>query len=84
MITAKKDALLSTLDAARILGLAPDTVRYLARSGSLVPDEQTPAGQRLYRQSTVEKLAAEREALRRQGKVLGRPPKLRKEKASNQ
>jgi len=75
MYMTKKDPLLSTLDASRILGLAPDTVRYLARTGKLVPDEETPGGQRLFRQSTVEKLAAEREKSQREGKVLGRPPK---------
>ncbi|OGQ81188.1 MAG: hypothetical protein A2289_10970 [Deltaproteobacteria bacterium RIFOXYA12_FULL_58_15] len=78
---AKKDQLLSTLDASRVLGLSQDAVRRMARAGRLVADEETPGGQRLFRQSTVENLAAEREKARREGKVLGRPPKKKAAKA---
>ena len=58
----KTDPLLTTLDAARILGLSTDAVRQLARAGKLLADEETPTGQRLFRKSTVEKLATERVA----------------------
>jgi|WetSurMetagenome_2_1015567.scaffolds.fasta_scaffold793080_1 hypothetical protein len=77
----KNDPLLTTLDAARILTLSPDAVRQLARAGSLVADEETPSGQRLFRRSTVEKLASERKA---NPPKRGPKPKVAKEKPTNQ
>jgi len=78
---AKSDPLLTTLDAARILGLTTRAVRDVAREGKLVADEQTPTGQRLFRRSTVEKLASERKA---NPPKRGPKPKIAKEKPSNQ
>ena len=78
----KTDPLLTTLGAARILGLSTHAVRQLAREGKLVADEEIPTGQRLFRRSTVEKLASERIANPpRRGP---KPRKTEKEKASNQ
>jgi hypothetical protein len=77
----KTDPLLTTLDAARILRVSNGAVRQLARAGKLVADEQTPTGQRLFRRSTVEKLASERKA---NPPKRGPKPKIAKEKPSNQ
>jgi hypothetical protein len=77
----KNDPLLTTLDAARILELSTHAVRELARKKTLVADEQTPTGQRLFRRSTVEKLASERKA---NPPKRGPKPKIAKEKSSNQ
>jgi excisionase family DNA binding protein len=52
--------LLSTADAAKILGLSADMVRLLAREGRLQPAAQTTRGLRLFRREDVEELAAER------------------------
>jgi len=78
----KMDPLLTTLDAARILGLSTDAVRQLARAGKLLADEETPTGQRLFRKSTVEKLATERAA--NPPKPGPKPKKDAKETGSNQ
>jgi len=56
-----EDPLLTSGDASRILKISTGGLRQLARAGKLVPDEQTPTGQRLFRQSTIEKLRKERE-----------------------
>jgi hypothetical protein len=77
----KKDPLLTTLDAARILCLSTHAVRQLARDGKLIADEETPTGQRLFRRSTVEKLASERKA---NPPKRGPKPKVAKEKPTNQ
>jgi hypothetical protein len=50
--------LLTSLEAARILRRAPDTVRQMARCGRLRTALSTRSG-RLYRQSDVERLAVE-------------------------
>ena len=52
--------LMTTVDAARILGLSSDMVRLLAREGRLKAAVQTVRGVRLFRRSEVERLAAER------------------------
>lgn len=57
------DDLVSSCEAALILGRTPDTVRLMARRGRLVTAVTTRAG-RLYRRHDVEKLA---EAERRSG-----------------
>ncbi len=54
------DDLLTTADAARILGLSADMVRLLAREGRLPAVAETVRGLRLFRQEDVEALAAER------------------------
>lgn len=51
--------LLSTLEVAQILGCAPDTVRYMARTGRLRVVLQTRVG-RLYAREDVDQLARER------------------------
>ena len=55
-----ENELLSTADAAKILGLSADMVRLLAREGRLLPAAQTTRGLRLFRREDVEELAAER------------------------
>ncbi len=75
-VTTKPETLLTTLDASRILGVTPDMARKLARDGKLTAAVETPTGQRLFKQSTVEQLAMEREQQRRQWKGRrGQPPK---------
>jgi DNA-binding transcriptional MerR regulator len=54
-----RDRLLTTSDAARILNISPDMVRYLERRGKL-PAEYTESGQRIFRLEEVEKLARAR------------------------
>ncbi len=53
------DELLTPSDAARVLGLAPDTVRQLANKGRLKV-MKTMTGRRLFRRADVELLAKER------------------------
>ncbi|HTE53501.1 MAG TPA: ATP-binding protein [Kofleriaceae bacterium] len=55
-----REDLLSAIDAAKILGLSADMVRLLAREGRLLTAAHTVRGQRLFRRSDVEDLAAER------------------------
>ena len=50
-----------TSDAAYILKVAPDTVRYLERTGRL-PALKTSRGVRLFNKEDVERLARQREA----------------------
>jgi len=71
-----EDPLLTTRDASRILQVTQHSVRYFARIGKLIPDEETPSGQRLYRRSTIEKLHRERLA------NPPRPGRPRKDKES--
>jgi hypothetical protein len=52
--------LLSSMDAARILGLSPDMVRVLAREGRLLAAAASVRGVRMFRKEDVEALAAER------------------------
>ena len=54
-------ALLLTSDAAYILKVTPDTVRYLERTGRLRA-LKTSRGVRLFNREDVERLAREREA----------------------
>ena len=54
---------LLTTDAARILDVAPDTVRALERRGVLSA-QRTPSGVRLFARQDVERLAQERERSR--------------------
>jgi excisionase family DNA binding protein len=54
------DELLTPMDAARVLGLSPDMVRNLSKSGRL-PTLKTVSGRRLFRRGDVERVAAERE-----------------------
>ena len=56
------DDLLTPSDAARVLGLSPDSVRVLSDSGRL-PAMRTISGRRLFRRSDVDRLAAERAQL---------------------
>jgi excisionase family DNA binding protein len=53
------DDLMTTGDAARMLGLSTDMVRLLERDGRL-PAQRTINGFRLFRRGDVEKLVAER------------------------
>lgn len=52
--------LITTLEAANILRCAPDNVRRLARDGQLPVAVTVGNGQRLFKQTTVEQLAAAR------------------------
>jgi excisionase family DNA binding protein len=56
---ADPNDLLTPSDAARVLGLSPDSVRVLSDSGRL-PAMRTVSGRRLFRRSDVDRLAAER------------------------
>lgn len=58
---SERDQRLTTRDAAKILGLSSDGVRYLERIGRL-PAEFTQSRQRLFRLSDVNRLARQREA----------------------
>jgi excisionase family DNA binding protein len=53
------DDLMTTGEAARVLGVSADMVRWLEREGRL-PAQRTTNGVRLFRRGDVEKLAAER------------------------
>jgi len=78
MVNDNPDPLLSTSDVGKLLNLTPDGVRRLARLGQLAPDEQTPSGYKLYRESTIRAFAAEREKKRKQSDAergRGRPPR---------
>jgi excisionase family DNA binding protein len=54
------ESLLSVADASRILGVTPQTVRQMARQGTLTVATRTEGGIRLFRRVDVEHLAAER------------------------
>jgi excisionase family DNA binding protein len=56
---ADPNDLLTPSDAARVLGLSPDSVRVLSDSGRL-PGMRTVSGRRLFRRGDVDHLAAER------------------------
>jgi excisionase family DNA binding protein len=53
--------LLTTNDAAKVLGCAPDTVRLYERTGKLSA-QRTRSGQRLFQEREVETLAKVRAA----------------------
>jgi DNA-binding transcriptional MerR regulator len=52
--------LLTVADASRILGVVPDTVRYLERVGKLQA-QRTSSGWRLFDRRDVERLRRQRE-----------------------
>lgn len=56
---ADPNDLLTPSDAARVLGLSPDSVRVLSDSGRL-PSMRTISGRRLFRRGDVDRLAADR------------------------
>jgi excisionase family DNA binding protein len=60
------DDLMTSADAARVLGLSADMVRLLARTGRLVVAARSVGGVRLFRRSDVDELAEKR----RQSKEL--------------
>jgi DNA-binding transcriptional MerR regulator len=51
---------LSVADAARILGVTPQTVRLMVRTGRLHPTAKTVGGIQLFRADQIERLAAAR------------------------
>jgi hypothetical protein len=57
---ALTEDLLTTADAARVLGLSSDMVRLLAREGRLPVGAESVRGVRMFRREDVEALAAER------------------------
>ena len=68
---------ITSAEAARILGRAPDTVRWMARTRRIPVAVQTSAGIRLFSRRLVEAIAAkrrgeERTATRSDGKVARR------------
>jgi excisionase family DNA binding protein len=71
---ADPEDLMTTVDAARILGLSSDMVRLLARRGRLKAAVLTVRGVRLFRRADVDRLAAERaqQALERQERPRAR------------
>ena len=62
--TTRKDDLLTTADAAKILGLSADMVRVLARDGRLPATAASVRGLRLFLRRDVEALAADRAGTR--------------------
>jgi excisionase family DNA binding protein len=67
------ESLLSVADASRILGVTPQTVRLMARQGTLPLATRTEGGMRLFRRADVERLAAERAARTRPHAEQGAP-----------
>ncbi len=57
----QNDELLSTAEAARILGVTPDRIRQMVNAGQLPPVQSTTLG-RLFARRSVERLARERAA----------------------
>jgi len=58
-LNPRPDDLMTTGEAARVLDLSADMVRYLERTGRL-PAQRTTNGVRLFRRGDVEQLAARR------------------------
>lgn len=52
----------SSFEAAQILGRAPETIRWMVRSGKLQPAITTKAG-RLFERAEIERLARSRQEL---------------------
>lgn len=52
--------LLTTLDASRLAGVSPETIRLWRRSGRLVPAVRVKSGLALYTSQDVERVVAER------------------------
>jgi hypothetical protein len=69
-MTALSENLLTSVDAARILGLSSDMVRVLAREGRLLAAVASVRGVRMFRKADVEALAAERAGHRRLGQLI--------------
>jgi excisionase family DNA binding protein len=59
MAATSPNDLMTPSDAARVLGLSPDSVRVLSDSGRL-PAMRTVSGRRLFKRGDVDRLAAER------------------------
>jgi excisionase family DNA binding protein len=59
VVVTDPNDLLTPSDAARVLGLSPDSVRVLSDSGRL-PAMRTVSGRRLFKRGDVDRLAAER------------------------
>jgi excisionase family DNA binding protein len=55
-----EEELLSVADASRILGVTPQTVRLMIRTGKLAITARTVGGIQLMRREEVERLAHER------------------------
>ncbi len=60
-----RDDFLTPADAARLLGVAPATVRQMARQGTLVVAAKTERGNRLFDRRAVEVLVRKREKAQR-------------------
>lgn len=56
------DQILRTSDAAKLLGITPDGVRWLVEQGRL-QSMRTPSGQHLFTHRDVQRLAAQRAAV---------------------
>jgi DNA-binding transcriptional MerR regulator len=63
-VKASPDDLMSPLDAARVLDMSADMVRWLSNQGRL-PTLRTVTGRRLFRRGDVEHLATERREAKR-------------------
>lgn len=79
MAAHNKDPLLGIDHASLILGISENRLRYLAQAGDVVPDECSTGGMRFFRQSTVEKYAAQRrkahaQRVGRRGRPIKLPP----------
>jgi hypothetical protein len=61
MQMAEMEMFLSVADAARILGVTPQTVRLMVRRGTLAVSAKTVGGIQLFRADQVERLAAVRQ-----------------------
>jgi excisionase family DNA binding protein len=70
------DDLMTTGEAARVLGLSTDMVRWLEREGRL-PAQRTTNGLRLFRRADVEKLVAERARGNANDETSSAPPDKR-------
>ena len=57
--------LLTTIEVSRALGLSPDRIRQLARSGALPTQFSTGTGVRLFDPRTVEEFRLKREERKR-------------------
>lgn len=59
-----QERIFSTADAAKVLGITTEGVRFLERQGKLRAAMRTVSGQRLFLKVDVERLRNEREARR--------------------
>lgn len=67
--------LVTTVDAARALERSTWTVRWMARTGQLVPYETLPSGQRLFREGDVQRAMKQRADARMRRVTALRPRK---------